>query len=1714
MRVFVSFSSGDREIKNTLVQALRDGLPQDVEIWDSDEKCNSDFSRECIEAIDESQVFIVLLSESSMAPTSYVKDEVVEAKKCEGNGLLNIVIFGVDNTPMIPDFRFNLNHISDANRLARVHGNDSGYADTVRRVKNLLMLRAEGRPEKPNDVNLPVLDAIIPGPTGYFVPDSRNEVFRQIDDAFTRSNIVFLSQIGGYGRSTAARKYAETHSENYKTIYLFPFFSGSLRRFLLDGVQIMNLNEQAFSGMSETDILKKKVKILKKLDRDTLLIVPGVTPDEQDDRFLFDLLGSIGCRVLFITQSNTKALMQTFPVIPVGRMEERCLKELFFNYYECSEAEQTHLAEPLTRFFDSVDGHTKTVELTASAISDEWGVSADETEEILKRITKHESQGVAANILSAISDLFDFREFDETEQQILLIAAIIGLTPVNESDFVEVLKNAGCFDRKKLSRLAEQRWLSADRTAKLISVDKFFADVCLEKTTPADGTIMACFNYLYICFFCSSLQFSESKLSCILKMLARLCRVIKLPLTENILDAYADAIGDPEKIRGIQILLSDAEREFGQYRQHPDITEFLSAVAKSVKLVTQIANEQQNRNKTKDPTEILLLLNHYTDQISADEQTDAETNALVSALKTMTQRMSDTPERIIDPFISFVQTILLQESDTEFSAITEYVLTLLCCFFLANINDSYICYQICDLRYKIADRFGGFNSEKDLFNTKIYEFESLVGMNDAGEQTQECFILLTELIPTAAQDTLNKEKFYHFFASECEDYIDMLLRGGHTETALTAANSLIDVFRNAEAPDLKLFGMIKDVAFALIGDGRKPEAISLVRAMLDLAVKDPQNTQNSETARKEVLSLKDMLAALLAPPETLFGNKEGYKNYYTTYADRGDRKKLARYEAIAEMAEQIDFSGCSEDELKAIKRKLTRRATAGEPMEKLEPEGFALVSEAGFRTLGYRHHRVQYMGAAAMLDGCIAEIANGEGKTYTIPLVAFIHTLYGKQVHIADQSIYLSRRNYGWMRGIFELLDCPVGYMKNFYSKIEDRSVIYTPLEKLAFRMLHEEYGKMPFAEHPLRYDVMLLDEADDAIERGTHIFILSTNQSPTEEKIPMYLLADRVLSGITDTHGNMFTVENRTVTLGNGIFERISAVAGRDYTSFSDIERATLREALNCGITARFVLKPEKDYFIKETENGISFFAENTKTGMFDRIAPEFEFFILRQNGASTEKAKTVLKEKKRLNQISLYSLIHTYDVFCGTTATASSVKAEFEEYYNKSVVRIPTDRPVIRKENTPMMYMDSESRDRALVSLIREEAVHGRPVLVVCETVTHSRRIHRLLSENGTKAALLNAENSEDRPEMLADAGRLGQITITTALANRGVNICLGGNPAELAKKEMIQNGVDPSQLEQAIYTVNSFDQQAAALRNQHRFLTSLWTVKLADERQQVIELGGLCVIGTVCFKDLRMEQQLIGRCGRQGYPGESFILFSAEDDSLQKLFGNNRIRAIKNMMGSEAIPADEGNILGKSLKKARLRIQENDYSDIDSTMDAICLAPVRRRFLAPVRIAHAPETPLRDAIYEIFSADRRFTDSMLMYLHGKELKITSAFVRTLTGFPQARSVSKTDLLKDMAAAAESIIKENYRTWSPYEPAFILASAFADAWTEFINRMRQEYKIVPDDRNFRKVLHKSVETTSREFYFTCADQVLNELISLSGHDDTKEICFLDDSK
>ncbi|NLK58435.1 MAG: preprotein translocase subunit SecA [Tissierellia bacterium] len=629
----------------------------------------------------------------------------------------------------------------------------------------------------------------------------------------------------------------------------------------------------------------------------------------------------------------------------------------------------------------------------------------------------------------------------------------------------------------------------------------------------------------------------------------------------------------------------------------------------------------------------------------------------------------------------------------------------------------------------------------------------------------------------------------------------------------------------------------------------------------------------------------------------------------------------------------------SPEQMKDKTAEFKARYQQGETLDALLPEAFALVREAAWRVLGMKPYPVQLMGGIILHQGRIAEMRTGEGKTLVATLPAYLNALAGKGVHIVTVNDYLAQRDRDWMGKIYEYLGLSVGVIVYGLDNAQRREnygadITYGTNNQFGFDYLRDNMviHKKNAVQRDLYYAIV--DEVDSILvdEARTPLIISGEGDKSTD----LYTQADRFTQGLTgrvldpnektdlfdremvvETVDYVLDEKRKTASLTEQGTEKAERFFGLD--NLSDPDNMEYAHHINQALKARYGMHRDIDYVVRDDE--VLIVDEFTGRIMQGRRYSDG----LHQAIEAKEKV-AVKSESRTLATITFQNYFRMYEKLAGMTGTAKTEEDEFREIYHMDVIEIPTNKPVNRTDKDDHVFSNSEAKFAAIVDEIAEVHSTGQPILVGTITIENSEHLSRLLSKKGVKHDVLNAKQHEREAEIVAQAGRLGSVTIATNMAGRGTDIILGGNPEFMAKNEMKKRGYEKEMIEMVDNFVQTDDADVEAARGIYRDLLKQFKVKTDEEAKEVIARGGLYILGTERHESRRIDNQLRGRSGRQGDPGESRFYISLTDDLMRLFGGDNVQRMIERYAGDEVI---EGGMLTNVIERAQKKVESNNFS-----------------------------------------------------------------------------------------------------------------------------------------------------------------------------------------
>ena len=660
---------------------------------------------------------------------------------------------------------------------------------------------------------------------------------------------------------------------------------------------------------------------------------------------------------------------------------------------------------------------------------------------------------------------------------------------------------------------------------------------------------------------------------------------------------------------------------------------------------------------------------------------------------------------------------------------------------------------------------------------------------------------------------------------------------------------------------------------------------------------------------------------------------------FKTYSEKEVKRVMPIVRQINDLEGEI--SKLTDSELRAktdyFKKQLKEE---GKTLNDILPEAFAVVREASKRTLGLRHFDVQLIGGIILHQGRIAEMKTGEGKTLVATLPVYLNALEEKGVHVITVNDYLAKRDSEWMGKLYKFLGLSVGLVVNGMDpdqkqKAYNADITYGTNNEFGFDYLRDNMViyKNQLVQRDLHYaivdeiDSILIDEArtpliisgranesSDLYKKADDFVKRLEPKVIVEEDVKDYDQAEdnEKYDYIVDLKAKSASLTQKGIKKAEEFFK---------LDNFNDLENSTLVHHVNQALRAHGVMKKDIDYIVKNGE--VLIVDEFTGRIMYGRRYNNG----LHQAIEAKEHVK-IADESKTLATITFQNYFRMYNKLAGMTGTAMTEAAEFEEIYNLDVVSIPTNKPMIRKDENDVIYKTEKAKFNAVVESVKQSYEKGQPVLIGTVSIEKSEKLSKLLQKERIPHEVLNAKSHEKEAMIVAQAGKFGAVTIATNMAGRGTDIMLGGNSEYLAKEEMLKNRVPENLVEEANTYYETDDQEILRAREQFKKLVEKYDEKIKEEKEKVLAAGGLKIIGTERHESRRIDNQLRGRSGRQGDPGESKFYIALEDD-LMKIFGGDTITKVYNTLGADENMPIESRIISKAVENAQKKVEGRNFA-----------------------------------------------------------------------------------------------------------------------------------------------------------------------------------------
>ncbi len=660
-----------------------------------------------------------------------------------------------------------------------------------------------------------------------------------------------------------------------------------------------------------------------------------------------------------------------------------------------------------------------------------------------------------------------------------------------------------------------------------------------------------------------------------------------------------------------------------------------------------------------------------------------------------------------------------------------------------------------------------------------------------------------------------------------------------------------------------------------------------------------------------------------------------FSKVFGTRSQREVKALNATVDKIEALEEE--YRALSDHDLRAKTGEFKSRLAGGETLDAILPEAFAACREAADRVLGMRPYRVQLIGGIILHQGRIAEMKTGEGKTLVATLPAYLNGLTGKGVHIITVNDYLAKRDSEWMGKVYKFLGLSVGLVIHGVEKADKQrayaaDITYGTNNEFGFDYLRDNMAIYASELVQRGHVFAIVDEVDSILidEARTPLIISGQGEQSTQ----LYQLADQFVSRLkckrvkavdakeeedtSDDADYIVDEKARTATLtSQGVAKAEQAF---NVENLSDPENTTLSHHINQAIKARGVMKRDIDYVVKDGE--VIIVDEFTGRLMYGRRYNEG----LHQAIEAKEHV-TVARESKTLATITFQNYFRLYDKLSGMTGTAMTEEEEFGTIYNLDIVEIPTNRPLARVDQPDLVYKTKEGKYRAVVEQIKACHEKGQPVLVGTVSIEISELVSKMLTRAGIKHNVLNAKHHEKEAEIVAQAGKFGAVTVATNMAGRGTDIMLGGNAEFMAKAELRRQGMGDELLAEATGHAETDNQEILDARKAFSQAEARYKEEIREEADKVRQAGGLYILGTERHESRRIDNQLRGRAGRQGDPGESRFFLSLEDDIL-RLFGSERIQNMMERLGvDDDTPLDQ-KMLSGAIENAQKQVESRNF------------------------------------------------------------------------------------------------------------------------------------------------------------------------------------------
>ena len=773
-----------------------------------------------------------------------------------------------------------------------------------------------------------------------------------------------------------------------------------------------------------------------------------------------------------------------------------------------------------------------------------------------------------------------------------------------------------------------------------------------------------------------------------------------------------------------------------------------------------------------------------------------------------------------------------------------------------------------------------------------------------------------------------------------------------------------------------------------------------------------------------------------------------FKKIFKSYSEKEVKRVMPIVEQINKLEPEMEK--LTDKELTGKTEYLKKQLEEGKTLDDILPEAFAVVREASKRVLGLRHFDVQLIGGIILHQGRISEMKTGEGKTLVATLPAYLNALTGKGVHVITVNDYLAKRDSEWMGKLYKFLGLSVGLVVNGLEPDQRREayaadITYGTNNEFGFDYLRDNMVlyKEQLVQRDLNYAIV--DEIDSIlIDEARTPLIISGRANKSSE---LYKKADGFVRTLDAKVIVEEDVKDYDQAEDNEKYDYIVDLKAKSASltqkgikkaeeyfkleNFNDLENSEIVHNVNQALRAHGVMKKDIDYIVKDGE--VLIVDEFTGRIMYGRRYNNG----LHQAIEAKEHVK-IADESKTLATITFQNYFRMYNKLSGMTGTAMTEESEFQEIYHLDVVSIPTNKPMIRKDTSDIIYKNEKAKFRAVVQDVKESYEKGQPVLIGTVSIEKSEKLSKILTKEGIKHQVLNAKAHEREAEIIAQAGKYGAVTIATNMAGRGTDIMLGGNSEYLAKQEMKRMKYASEMIEQATAFNETEDQDIINARKKFRELVKKYEKEIEEEKQKVVEAGGLKIIGTERHESRRIDNQLRGRSGRQGDPGCSRFYIGL-DDNLMKIFGGDAITKVYDKLNaSEDLPI-ESRIITNAVENAQKRVEGRNFSIRKNVLKYDDVMNAQRELIYRQRREVLDGKDLKDNIEKMFNSIVDNVVSTHFSVADNEKVNKEALMQDITdvfGITELESVKKEN--PDVVEVSEELAKVVSKKYAEKEKDF----------------------------------------------------------------------------